>query len=484
MVIAALGFVFLCYIGALTFSRSGLVTRFLERSLSQRTGLEWAIDGQSWNGLNRLQIDRVSISQPQGIEESRPMLTVRELRVTTALYKFRPVLKRLEITQPVGVVSLEMLGALAGGLNESASADTRPQVVPPDANAPAPDVPDAPTVPATDVPDEPTAPPAEQPEIPPRDLPPEVDLVVRGGSLTVVRDGVENAIAVIDGVEMTMPLIGADRRGYLAWEKGAFFPESERKWSPTQRKMAIQLINNEVVVDEVFNSPVGANVQVGIRARPSRSLPLRAEITLPEQAVEEMEIFGGRLTASAERVSARWRIGGALGVPQTMRMELALAADNLHVEDHGRDQTVHFYQSRIEADVTRSGARLRRLRMIGSELSLLGNATVNGAGDVAGLLRIYADGSAAGYLQEHLSGMPAFRSPKPWMARSETPERRRRDIRIKGDVKRMLADVGPDHEWVFVDDLIEQLQEFAKQEISEEQWRMDRADRLLPQSDR
>lgn len=454
------------YLALLILSRSGIVKSQLEQRLEQKTGLEWEVESTAWNGLNRLEARGVRIAQPDVIDEERALLSIDRVRITGG----QSGVENIEVLSPRGVVTFEMLAALSSGMGGgSIPPATMSHVVQqtPDGDEAAGASKGGESDPAAKpaAPGATTDPPvAKAPVV--KD--PDVNLIVKGGSFELLKDGSSAGMnARVLGLELDIPIKGANREGAVSWESATISQGDEVLWELPLSQLPVRLRDGDLFLQEIFEI-AGAEILLNGRMNPAGTMAFGGLVELRETSISKTSFLGGRFDFAADAIGGQIRIDGAVRVPSTMQIRVSFAGSNVEVEDHQRGQALHFWEMGMQAQANRLGARLHQFRIVGDELSILGNGAVSPDRKVAGAIRLYADWQAAGYVDYHLDGMPSLKSSEPWFGASETPERARRDLRIFGAKDRIWVDAGPGGKNLLLQDLLGEVQAFAETELAEE----------------
>lgn len=426
------------------WGRGWLATKIQHRS----GGLPTRVGGASWSPWNGVTLRDVVVSQPPAMDAATtdPLLQIDSLRLTPVwrtCMRGRWVVRDVELESPRVVLSVEMMSQLA----QQASAPAAPlaaiePAVPPiaalqpggeappqAATAPSPVAPQPSGGPqASNTPPPPPAAPA--PVVAP--LPPTSWLRLRHASFRLVSGN--SALPLLEIADLTsdLPVSGeaanstlglaslkthgrvllADFQAPLAWQ------------SPV-----LSLKPATVTLD-------GMHFQFAGKLAFLSGLPLQLEVQMPRQSPAPFELPGGAV-AKAGELATNGRFRGLLLAPATWQGDCSVdgAAISINAGEH------HASFDNGSCFIALRGGVLSCLdaRMVGDDLSLLGNATLFADGRAAGVLRLVAAPDAIlGIVKRFFPKC----QPAPALTPLNTPQRVACDIEVFGTLNALEAQLG------------------------------------------
>lgn len=467
----------------------------LANRLEQRWGLETRIGGASWSPWHGLTLRHLEVAQPAPLrgDVDDPLLRVDTLRVTPVWHK---LLKRqlsigaLEISGAKVALTVEMVAQLAQ-LEEppavmplamatpatlpsppatTAVPDEIVAATPPAATVPPSARPAGPAGPATPAanPSAPSAPgeiaAALQPEAPPQpatpgqptptppapeqaqpptaaESPPAVAEITRWAvfqevDFQLIAASRHQILAEVAGFAGRVPFAGEPAKSTLAVNSVVFLGE------PVLGAMRAGLAWQSPVVTLEPEDPdtllAGLKLRWGARLALMEGLPAQLQIELPRQAVR-LPTPDPAITAEAREAAARAMFLGRLLVPGTWQGELLAEAADIELKHSQRD--LRF--DRASTAVVLRGGTLSCLdvRLIGEELSLLGNGTLLADGRLAAALRLVAPRET---VAPTLHRMFPDLSSAPACLELSTPQRVACDLSVAGTWQEPLLRIGAD----------------------------------------
>ncbi|MEO7098454.1 MAG: hypothetical protein ABI162_03770 [Luteolibacter sp.] len=397
--------------------------------IQKRTGLETRVGGTSWSPWNGISIDSVELLQPPALRSAipKPFARIGSIQLSPvwrAWVRGRLEVRSITLDTPDLTLPLELLAHLSGPapqVSPPAQAATPPpvaQVNPPVTNPPAATPPPAVTV----------APP--QVAIPPQ---PTGWLYLKNASFSLVSVGRKNPLLEISKITGALPIDGDPAQSDLKIDSIAV------AGNPAFSNLSASL---EWKRPQLAMKPLGLEFQgckflLAGKIFMLGGLPLQIEAQIPQQKPPTLRLpLDGHF--EAETIAANAVFRGLLVAPSTWQGDLVAEtiAPSLHLAGHDakfdKGSTVTILRGGMLSCVD--------ARLIGDELSLLGNATVLSNGDAAGVLRVVAPPENVGNIVKN--AFPNIQSPS--LTPLSTPQRAAFDLEAFGNVSHPFLRLGKD----------------------------------------
>ncbi|MBN8457700.1 MAG: hypothetical protein J0M04_07675 [Verrucomicrobia bacterium] len=401
--------------------------------ISRRCGLETRIAGASWSPWNGISLRGLEIAQPEqlGGLAKEPLLALETVRITPVwrgLLRGRPVIREVDVKRPRVVLTVEMLSHLAGRMQPTAG----PQVAVAEPPATGPATPPEAPPPHEGVPNTPAQPPTQSPVPQPVATGPTAWLRVESAEIRVIGAAGGRVWLETAGVDAAVPLGGAAADGHVSI--GSLDLAGNRVLSET--KVPLQWQAPFLTMEQRALRVAGVNGICVARLALLPGLPVQIAAEVPPQALPAVTGPGG-MSGEAREVFLRAGFSGVLTAPRTWQGELAAAAAGVTVRDSG--QTVAFDTAAGTALLRGGMLAVPDARMLGEDLSLLGNGMVLGDGGLSAVLRITAPPETAVALVRRM--FPDLKEdPKPVPLSS--PQRAALDLTLSGSVREPLLRIG------------------------------------------
>lgn len=356
--------------------------------ISSRLGVQATIASASWSPWNGVCLNGLVVDQPEALRTRihEPLFSASSIRIWPiwqAWLRRRLEIDSIEIESPRAVVPLELIAHLAG---PARVVDTPPAVAvasPPAAPTPmaAADLPTAVPIPAA------PGPVAEPPPAPP------------------TGHGTPQPTRWIHLHQASLSIVTTSRSRPL-FEALAFNADIPAAGDPADASATlgqVLLLDHEIAKDlriplhwqapliqlgPVLGTTEGLPYQLRAQLACCGNLPLSVELDLPTKSEAHLSFPNGK-SASAREFRATGRFGGLLTAPSTWQGNLLIIGRGLALDLPPRPP-IKFDQG-AALFVLRGGVlSCRDGRLIGDELSLLGNASMLADGRTAAVLRIVA----------------------------------------------------------------------------------------------
>lgn len=406
--------------------------RWMAGKIGQRTGgLEASVSSATWSPWNGLSIGGIELLQPPALRAAvkQPLLRIDAVRaspVWRSWLRGRPEISGVVIDTPRVVLPLELLSHLAASVP---AAQPIPQATAP-ASAP-PTAPTSPPAPVTPAP--PAAAPAVQPAPQPPPLPqPTAFIEIRNVSLTVVSASHGRTLLDISKTSGLIPIAGGAASSSLKIGPVAFAGKQLLSGTTAKIAWSAPFLSLQPLEMEIEGHPL---VIAGKIAAFS-GLPLQIDARLPRRPLQELALpFGAR--ASAQSLAAEARFRGLLLSPASWQGDLL--AEALSPVVHTPEKEMRFDKA-TTVTVLRGGIfSCADARLIGDEISLLGNATLLADGRCAGALRFVASPETVAYGAKRL--LPMLPG-EPSLTPLSTPQRAAFDLEAFGNIGQLFLRLG------------------------------------------
>jgi hypothetical protein len=405
-------------------------------------GLATRVGGASWSPWNGVTLREIVISQPPELSAAIafPLVRISSLRLTPvwrALLRRRWALRDAVIDSPRIVLSAQMLSQLA----QQAAAPTAPLAAieppsPPVASlqpAPAPATPER-----TGLPQLPGAapPPSSPPPQPAAGAArqPTVWVRLRHASFQLV--SATTALPLLEIADLTseLPLSGDAANstlGLASLKAHGRTILADFQAPLTWQAPVLSLKPVETTLD-------GIRCQVAGKLALLNGLPMQLEVQLPKQSPAPLALPGGAV-ATVAQLATSGRFRGLLLAPATWQGDCF--AECAAVSANAGD--LHASFDRGTCFIALRGAVLSCVdaRLVGDELSLLGNATLFADGRAAGVVRLVAPPESALAIVKRL--FPKS-TQAPTLTPMATPQRAACDLAVFGTLTALQVQLGHD----------------------------------------
>lgn len=408
---------------------------WIARKIQERTRLEASVGGATFLPWNGLQIYEVKLLQPPPLRKGvgEPLMKIQRIGLSPvwkAWLRGKLELNSITLDQPHWVVPVELLAEIAKSRAPSQAAAPPPQVAVPQ---PPPPAADAPSTPVTPTPPAAPAPPATQAPV---STAPTAWIHVKDASFTLLSASNKKLWFQTSGIRGSIPVAGGNAESVL--EIGTIRVadrELVRDFRPVLQWrapfLAVKPMEGKLSDWGQFQYQLAA--QIGL----VQGLPLQIEMRLPEQAHGDFKLPEA-YEAKAAKIAASARFRGLLLAPQSWQGDFVAEAK----EPAGKVGGQQAAFDRGSAIVVLRGGMLSCVdaRLIGDELSFLGNATVLADGRIAAALRMVAPpANVEGIVNrifQNQSGIP--------MTPLSTPQRTAFDLQAFGSLQEIYLQLGKD----------------------------------------
>jgi hypothetical protein len=396
--------------------------------IQHRTGLETRIGGASVTPWNGVCIRRIELLQPPPLR-----LAVNDPLARIASIRLRPVWsswlqgnrawRAVELETPKLVIPVELLADLA-----RSQAPKAPAAAPVVAAVPTPVTPPV-TAPAA-----PPTPPVV-PEVPPQApavaLPPTAWVHLKNASLSLISAASGRSWVDVSGATGSIPVAGSPAESTL--RLGAVRLNDFEVL--TNLTLPLDWRSPQLTVPPFDTEIHGFKLKVAGKTALLGGIPIQFEMQAPKQTPGSFPLPADG-QATAESVAGNLRFHGLLLAPGTWQGDLVAEALAPTAKVAGHDAMF----DRGSAVVVLRGGIVSCVdaRLIGDELSLLGNATLLADGRLAAALRLVAPPDSASAIASRV--FPNAQPPA--LTPLSTPQRAAFDLEAFGNIRQVFLRIG------------------------------------------
>lgn len=407
---------------------------WIARRIQQKTGLDVRVGPTTLTPWNGVTVHGLEFLQPPPLRSSvhEPLVrigTARLAPVWKSWLQGRPELQSVELDSPRVVLPLELVADIARSQKPAAPPTPQAAAVPPPA-APA----NPPPVVATPPPPAPAAkpePPPQAPAIPPR---PTGWVRLKNASLTVPSAASGKPWLEVSGFNASIPVSGNAAESPLDIRSVRIAGQEALADLHAALAWQAPLLTLKPVETETHGVKFTLTGKLGLTS----GLPMQVEAQAPKQKPAPLTLPGeGR--AEAEAVAGNARFRGFLLAPGAWQGELVTEALSPSIHFAGHDAK---FDRGFAINVLRGGLlSCADARLIGDELSLLGNATLLADGRLAGTLRLVAPPDSVTAIVNRV--FPKLPQP-PSLTPLSTPQRAAFDLEAFGNIRQIFLRPGKD----------------------------------------
>lgn len=402
--------------------------RCIASKIERRTGMKTRVGGASWSPWKGAAIDAVELLQPAPLRAAltEPLVRIDSLRITPvwrAWLRGRLEVRSIELDHPRFVLPLELVSHIT-------------RTAPPAQQPPAPPVATAtpPPAPVQPGPPAPTPPLAVSPPKPP--TPPSHPtgwLHLKSASFTLVHAGSRRSLIDISKITGSIPIAGDPAQADLKIDTVSAFGEELATHLTASLEWKHPLLAMKPLETEIG----GYKCVLAGRIASFSGLPIQIDALLPRQALAAFPLpFNGQ--ASAEAITANARFRGLLLAPGTWQGDLVAESVAPSICVAARETR---FDRGSAVTVLRSGViSCVDARLIGDELSLLGNAMLLADGRAAGAARLVAAPESVTAIARGI--FPTLTAPS--LTALSTPQRAAFDLEAFGNISQLFIRLGKD----------------------------------------
>ncbi|MBK1882089.1 hypothetical protein JIN85_06665 [Luteolibacter pohnpeiensis] len=439
----------LAFGGSNLFLASAWGRGFLAGKIEKITRLEASIGGASWSPWNGISLSNVRLMQPPALRKAvpQPVAKIEKIRlepVWSAWLRGHREIRALHLDSPKIVLPLQLISQLIPPTPEqkpaqpTATPEPSPEVAAnptPVAPVPEPDPLTGPTsLEVQPSPPKPQPPPIVAPPLPPTPPKPKKPVPtswihLHDASFSIVYAGINTPIFELNHLTSSLPVAGDAasstlRIGSMNCAGRTVF--SNLKAPLTWKAPFLDLKPVELETD-------GLKMSLEARLGMLAGLPAQFEYKFPAQSVPEILTTAGS-QMKLEKASLHARLIGLLLAPASIQGDLVAELEKVSVKagDLERD----FDTGRLVTILRQGSISCVDARLIGDDLSFLGNATLRPDGRSAGILRMVAPPESIENLVRRM--LPKLNEP-PKLTELSTPQRVALDLEMYGRLEKSIT---------------------------------------------
>jgi len=202
--------------------------------------------------------------------------------------------------------------------------------------------------------------------------------------------------------------------------------------------------------------------------RSMRQIPFSFQFAVNPQTlmkIPELEKLAFQL--KAQNIAAKGDVTGLLASPRTWRGEMIALADHVTLTENHGGRDVVFDQVQIPARLQNGRVSWNGVKLIGEDVSLLGNGEVSPSGGLLAVTRLVVSPEVAKMLSRGISGA-GIAPGSVWWQNLDTPDRKVRDLTISGDFQNLVIDAGFKKREILLLPLLQSTVGFIREEMHEE----------------
>ncbi len=369
------------------------------KRISARLGVETHISGSSWSPWNGIRVTGLVIEQPEALRSDvhEPLFSADSIRVWPvwrAWLQKRIEVHSIEVDSPRAVMPIQLLAHLSGPAHiVVAQPPTVVATSPPVSGIP-------PMIQAVPAPVAPPPPPIAVQPTPPPVAPgspqPTGWIHVRQASLSIVSSGRAEPLLETTGFNADIPAAG-DPANSVAHLTDLRILQSE---VTDHLELPLSWANQILQIGPITGQLQGVPYQLSARLARVGNMPIDIQLDVPLKSDTTVVLpLGGN--ASARQLRAAGRFVGLLTSPSSWQGDFVIQGTGLSLTSPLRPEFKFDQGAAIL--VLRGGViSCPDARLIGDELSLLGNATVLSDTRGAAVLRIVVPPDYARGLSDHI----------------------------------------------------------------------------------
>lgn len=468
----------------LTYGASNLwlssrwATGMAESKLKARTGFDWQVGSMSWSPWNGVTISDARMLQPAALRADleAPVVKVDRIRVKpywSQLLRGRVRPHEVIVEAPELTLSVEMLASLAARVapqklqpsptpaGAGPAVEEKPEPLPPVKTDP-PQTgkkPPSPNPAAPQVPAEATRPPAGMPS--------HLSITNAGVHIVSVSKGVE--LLRMQNISLDLPLFGEDSGGVvrIPTMKVPGLPELVDVEQHIVWKRPYLELEEQTV--DMAGLKVRFLAQLGMGRGAMGRLPFLFDLVVDPQQLDALKWFERMaLEVNAEQLAGRFRVNGALTSPMSWRADGVVIGKNIGVREIHGSHDVVFDRVYVPAVFRQGQLRWTGARMIGEDISILGNGRISVGDGILSVTRLVVSPEVSEMLSRGMHGAGLVRNGLRWWDDLDTPDRKVRDLLVSGSLVDPVMDAGYQHTDVPVWEIVFSTLKFIREEMKEE----------------
>lgn len=355
--------------------------------MAQRCGLPASLKGASWSPWNGISVYGIKIEQPEALQKqfAKPLLQIESIRIVPTwreMAKRRLVMQSIEIKKPEFSVPIEILSHFS---SKAAPTQQQPIVKNEPAGSPTPKKTSPSSAPKNEEKVKLSKQPENQPKAPPSP-PIEADLRttwvhISDARFELISSFSETPLYEIFSADGWIPIGGNGSKSTLALRGIRSIGSSAEEKLTLPVLFQKRTLNFGPVKTSIANTTCELGASIGF----VRHFPFQASFRTPDQEVEPFDISAER-SMQIESFGGSGNLRGLLSIPQTWRGQAYFKATKINV--HAPSNDLSFDHGNALFSFSTRAISCLDARMIGDDLSLLGNATILGDGRMAAAGRL------------------------------------------------------------------------------------------------
>ncbi len=405
--------------------------RWIAAKIERMTGLQTRVGGATWSPWNGASIHTVELLPPAALRPAlpHPLATIESIQLNPiwrAWMRGKYEVSSISLDTPKLIIPIELLSHLSG---------SQPQPAPPVTSGPPPPV--AQVNPPTNIP--PTGPPpvAVTPlNIPaPPALPPQPTgwLHLKNASFSIVSVSKKQALFEISKITGSLPIAGDPAQSVLKIQSVSLGEDRTFNDLSATLDWKYPVLSLKPLELEFH----GYKFLIASKIASLSGLPIQIEAQIPKQPLAAIQLpFNGHIEAQSFALNGGFR--GLLTAPTTWQGDLIaeMLAPSLTLAEHDAK-----FDKGSAVIVLRGGLlSCVDARLIGDELSLLGNATVLANGSAAGVMRLVAPPESLKAVV--MRGFPNIQEPS--LTPLSSSQRSAFDLEAFGNISHLFLRLGKD----------------------------------------
>jgi len=475
---------------ALPWTRDAIASQ-----LKQRTGTDWKIGGLTWSPWNGVVVRDLQVLQPEALRGklSEPVLEVERLQVKpywSLLLHRELVLKEVVVESPHATVTVEMLMVLAENV-------MRNQVAEPRLEPPSSENPKLPSTtlagsggekPSGEKPPKVAKNPKSKSEgaTPKRQKPREQQpassrprpqvarpmvLKIHGGELKLVSVQKNMQLLEVGEVSLELPLLGEDAVGELRMGRCQILGVPEMKSLTQKVAWKRPYLEVENLHGKWGDLKFAYKAQFGVVAKSPREkfFPFSINVVVPSQKFEWVHgLERVAMEVRAEQVGAQFQCSGLALHPSSWRANMLLLAGQIRVKEKHGGHDIVFDEAVLPAGFRQGVLQWQGVRLIGEDVSVLGNGRVSPRGEILSVTRLVVSPEVSKMVVRGLQGARLVSHGNQWWSDLGTPDRKMRDLLVTGSMMNPVVDIGYHQRELPVWPLVRKTISFIREEMLEE----------------
>ena len=302
----------------------------------------------------------------------------------------------------------------------------------------------------------------KKPERPPAGLPMRVS--VKGASVRVVSETKDADLFSITGIEFDLPVFGEDEEGEIKLGEikvpGMQAIQSVRQKVEWKRPY-LQMGQENLALG-------GVNMKWGAQMGLSRGLPFLVDVVIEPQTIEHVELLDRvALDVKAENLSGRFQAAGSMTKPMSWRSSMVMLSNNITVSEKHGGRQLHFDELSLPAIFQQGQLNWQSARVVGEDVAFLGNGQISFRHGANTVTRLVVSPEVAAELHSAMVGAGLV-NWRGWWKDLDTPDRKYRDLHVRGNLKSPSIDLSSKHEDLPLWQTLAEVLDFIRVEMSEE----------------